>query len=138
MNTFQRIALTAFVCLEVLIFFGAIVRATGSGLGCPDWPRCYGCLIPPTNAADINFEKLDLTKFREKAARLGEDPSRITIATLRARFDPLETWIEYLNRLSSIPLFIAVCIPFIRWPFRNEPESPTIRTPAEYSFGIVK
>lgn len=108
MNRFQRIALSTFVCLEVLIFLGAIVRATGSGLGCPDWPRCYGCLVPPTNAADINFEKLDLTKFKEKAARIGEDPASITIETLRARFDPLETWIEYLNRVSSLPLLIAL------------------------------
>lgn len=125
MNRFQRIALASFVCLEVLIFLGAIVRATGSGLGCPDWPRCYGCLVPPTDAADIDFSRLDLTKFKEKAARLGEDPASITIDTLRARFDPLETWIEYLNRVSSLPLLIALAfllvaafrqpLPSLRW-----------------------
>lgn len=125
MNRFQRIALASFVCLELLIFLGAIVRATGSGLGCPDWPRCYGCLVPPTDAADIDFSRLDLTKFKEKAARLGEDPASITIDTLRARFDPLETWIEYLNRVSSLPLLIALAfllvaafrqpLPSLRW-----------------------
>jgi cytochrome c oxidase assembly protein subunit 15 len=108
MNSFQRIALTAFICLEVLILFGAIVRATGSGLGCPDWPRCYGCLIPPTSADQIDFTKLDLAKFQRKAALAGEDPATITPETLRARFNPVETWIEYLNRVSSIPLFITV------------------------------
>src|SRR6186713_1356731 len=105
---FQRIAFTAFICLEALIFMGAVVRATGSGLGCPDWPFCYGCWIPPTRADRIDFSKLDLTKFREKAARIGEDPAGITVETLRARFDPLETWIEYLNRVSSLPLFIVL------------------------------
>ena len=68
---FQRLAVIAFVTVEVLIFVGAVVRASGSGLGCPDWPFCYGCLVPPTKAEDINFDRLDIEKFRAKAARHG-------------------------------------------------------------------
>lgn len=66
MTRFQRIALTAFITVEVLIFAGAIVRATGSGLGCPDWPFCYGRWIPPTSADQIDFTKLSLEKFKAR------------------------------------------------------------------------
>jgi cytochrome c oxidase assembly protein subunit 15 len=108
MNRFQRIAVTAFVCLEVLIFVGAMVRATGSGLGCPDWPFCYGCWLPPTSARQIDFTKLDIDKFKVKAAQHGRDPATITTESLRAEFDPVATWVEYFNRLSSLP--VSVCV----------------------------
>lgn len=107
---FQRLALVAFVTVEVLIFMGAIVRATGSGLGCPDWPFCYGCLVPPTRAEDIDFTRLDLEKFRAKAARHGRDPADITVETLRAEFDPVATWTEYINRLSSLPVGLSILV----------------------------
>jgi cytochrome c oxidase assembly protein subunit 15 len=108
MTRFQRLALTAYICVEALLFVGAAVRASGSGLGCPDWPFCYGCWMPPTSSADIDFTKLDLAKFRSKAARLGRDPSSITVESLRAGFDPVATWVEYFNRLTSLPVGISV------------------------------
>ncbi len=105
---FQRTALIAFICVEVLLFVGAAVRASGSGLGCPDWPFCYGCWVPPTSAEAIDFSKLDLEKFRKKAAQHGRDPASITEESLRAEFDPVATWIEYLNRLTSLPVGLSV------------------------------
>ena len=105
---FQRLAVAAFVCVELLLFVGAAVRASGSGLGCPDWPFCYGCWVPPTSAEAIDFSKLDLEKFRKKAAQHGRDPATITEETLRAEFDPVATWIEYLNRLTSLPVGLSV------------------------------
>jgi cytochrome c oxidase assembly protein subunit 15 len=107
---FQRIALVAFIAVEVLIFVGAVVRASGSGLGCPDWPFCYGCLVPPTKAEDIDFTRLDIEKFRAKAARHGRDPATITPDTLRAEFDPVATWVEYINRLTSLPVGLSVVV----------------------------
>lgn len=107
---FQRLALIAFIAVELLIFMGAVVRATGSGLGCPDWPFCYGCWFPPATAQDIDFKKLDLEKFRAKAARLGRDPSSITPESLRAAFDPVSTWVEYINRLCTVPVGVSVLL----------------------------
>ncbi len=110
LSRFQRIALIAFVAIEILIFVGAIVRTTGSGLGCPDWPWCYGCWVPPTTAEEIDFTKLDLEKFHLKAAAMGRDPATITPEKLRAEFNPVATWIEYLNRLTSIPVGLFVMV----------------------------
>jgi len=43
---FELVSLAALVALTLIVLTGAAVRLTGSGLGCPDWPRCYGHIYP--------------------------------------------------------------------------------------------
>jgi cytochrome c oxidase assembly protein subunit 15 len=78
LTSFQKLALWTTVITYFLILVGGLVRASGAGLGCPDWPRCFGSFIPPTSVADLP------PQF---------DPSQ---------FNPTLMWTEYLNRLLGV------------------------------------
>lgn len=105
----QRLALISIVLLIVLIFAGAVVRVTGSGLGCPDWPTCWGELIPPSTVEEVDFEKLEerLPRYKRNAERFGRDPDSITIESLKEEYDPVQTWIEFTNRLLALPVLLS-------------------------------
>jgi len=114
MNWFQRLAQISLICLLVLIVVGAIVRVTGSGMGCPDWPKCWGKLVPPSSLEEIDVDALVTNEafIREWKSEKGED-AELTADGLREMFNPQHTWTEYINRLFAMPIGLASLALFI-------------------------
>ena len=101
-NNFLKINLLTVILLFVLILAGGVVRSTGSGMGCPDWPKCFGRWIPPTSASQLppDFEKY------------------LKAQDIDHTFNAYHTWIEYINRLLGALLGVFIFIHFI-WSFRK-------------------
>lgn len=114
-KTFTTLARTSLVLVYLVIVAGALVRMTGSGMGCPDWPKCFGYYIPPTDIKELTWEPN--RQFRDGQVIIrdeklwvaegdfttGEtyDPENWRLYTKHdyAIFNPAHTWTEYLNRL---------------------------------------
>ena len=61
---YAKVTAVALAALALIVLTGAGVRLTGSGLGCPDWPKCYGGSVPPLDThAVIEYGNRLLTGF---------------------------------------------------------------------------
>ncbi|MGB6268757.1 MAG: COX15/CtaA family protein, partial [Olleya sp.] len=132
---FRKIAKIALVLVYLVIVAGAVVRMTGSGMGCPDWPKCFGYYIPPTDASQLNFKT---NHYYKKGIIIIKDESLLVSKTNftstnslsldnwkpytkhdYATFNPTHTWVEYINRLigvlAGIPILIFTIISFWFW-----------------------
>lgn len=114
-NRFIRLNLITIVVTLVLILAGGVVRSTGSGMGCPDWPKCFDQYIPPTSVDQLPKDYKE--KYvagreakNEKFAKLLDKMGKTNLAdsirhdqtiTLPETFNVAKTWTEYINRLTG-------------------------------------
>ncbi len=122
----RRLTRTELVLIYLVIIAGSVVRMTGSGMGCPDWPKCFGYLIPPTERAQLEWQpqrefkkgqiiivdeslqvaQQDFTTAREYNAANWTPYTKHDYAL----FNAFHTWTEYINRLigalSGFPMLL--------------------------------
>ena len=129
MNSLYRKTIISIVIVYLVILAGGIVRMTGSGMGCPDWPKCFGFLIPPTERSQLEWksnseynknqiviidEKLFYAndKFKSKSKFEMSNWSEYTKHDY-SKFNVYHTWIEYINRLIGAIAGLSVLILFV-------------------------
>lgn len=124
MKGLYRISVIVLINIYLVIIAGSVVRMTGSGMGCPDWPKCFGYLIPPTQEDQIKWKPN--TFFEKKqmvihSVQLPNNSSEMQLLVAQekfksgedfninnwkkyekhnyATFNVFHTWTEYINRL---------------------------------------
>lgn len=88
-NRFRRLGTLTIFAVYFVILVGGIVRASGAGMGCPDWPTCFGQWVPPTAESQLP------ANYHEIYAARGYE---------NTQFNPVKTWTEYSNRLIGVTI----------------------------------
>lgn len=143
------------IMVYLVILAGSVVRMTGSGMGCPDWPKCFGFFIPPTHEDQLVWKAG--TTYNKGQMILGDDEllvAREKFTTTEVFspenwrvydkhdytiFNPVHTWIEYINRLlgalSGIPVLLLFVLATIR--IRSDVVTWLLSAGALFALGFV-
>lgn len=123
-GTFSIITL---VSVYLLILVGGVVRSTGAGMGCPDWPKCFNQWVPPTSVDQLpeDYQEQYSEYRHEKNVRFAkylrvlgmEDTAEALLNDESIReegeFNAVKTWIEYVNRLLGALIGIFILLTFV-------------------------
>ena len=126
---FKNTIITSFILVSLVIFAGSMVRMTGSGMGCPDWPKCFGYLIPPTTEKDVfwksnfNYKKGVMILRNEKfySAKIDFLSSNEFMSSNWLEytkhdyneFSVMNTWFEFINRFIGAIAGLSTLIMFL-------------------------
>jgi len=115
------------ILIYLIVVAGSLVRITGSGMGCPDWPKCFGQWVPPTELAELpaDYRETYLLKREKKVEKfcrflnvLGMHETAVRIQSnpdvyVEEAFNARKTWTEYLNRVVGFLAGNAMLIGFV-------------------------
>ncbi|MEO9966361.1 MAG: COX15/CtaA family protein [Reichenbachiella sp.] len=135
---FIRFNSITIIAVYFLILVGGIVRSTGSGMGCPDWPKCFGSYIPPTSEADLPDDYQD--QYAEKRIQKNEKLAQLVKSlgfsglardirkgknvTETHSFNFARTWTEYINRLIGVVVgFLIIICTVLSYSFIHSKKS---------------
>lgn len=109
---FQKWALATTIATYILIMVGGMVRASDAGLGCPDWPKCFGRYYPPLTESQVPSD-VDASKFDFQLA-----------------------WIEYTNRFVGVIIGLLILGTLVI-AIRNHRDNARILYPSIGAFVLV-
>lgn len=132
---FPLIVKISLISVYIIFLAGSVVRMTGSGMGCPDWPKCFGYYIPPTSEEQITWQPN--TEYKEGMIIVKDEALFVAGHDIKtaeafnannwekytkhnyAKFNKYHTWTEYINRLSSalagIPFLFLIFVSLKFW-----------------------
>ena len=127
LRAFYKLSLSTLIAVYILIAVGGIVRSTGSGMGCPDWPKCFGNWVPPTDISQLppDYKEIYADYRHQKNVRfakylramgMGDTADQLLndeSVLIEADFNPTKTWIEYFNRITGVIIGFLIFMVFV-------------------------
>ncbi|HYG18523.1 MAG TPA: COX15/CtaA family protein [Ohtaekwangia sp.] len=127
MRSFRKLILATLIAVYLLILVGGIVRSTGAGMGCPDWPKCFGQWVPPSRVEELpaNYKEIYAAHRHEKNQRFAKYLSVLGMKETAEKlladptvlhendFNPVKTRIEYMNRVVGVIIGFLIFSVFI-------------------------
>jgi len=123
-SRFRKITFFTIIAVYLLVLVGGIVRSLGAGMGCPDWPKCFGQIVPPlsVNELPLNYQETFLEMRIQKNMRLVSTLSSFGLNEIATKisndptilkeddFHVTKAWIEYLNRLLGVVIGFLIIL----------------------------
>ncbi len=142
-SSYFKMVRLSIVLVYLVILAGAVVRMTGSGMGCPDWPKCFGYYIPPTDSEQLRWQpeknyKKGQVIIRDQSLRVANkdfrtgteyQPDEWSPYTRHdyAIFNAAHTWTEFINRLLGALAGLATLVmAILSFSFRKKRVAITI------------
>ena len=141
-KAYNFLLILSVILVYLVIAAGATVRMTGSGMGCPDWPKCFGYIVPPTDRSQLDWKKKH--NYKKGQIIIVDESLYVAINDFTSTkiynsqnwvaytkheysiFNSTHTWVEFLNRLLgavagfvTLLLFITSIIRFKKDYFKT-------------------
>ncbi len=135
LNQFKNLGILTIAATIFLIWVGGLVRSTGAGMGCPDWPKCFDCWVPPTDSISLpaGYREHYIALREKKNNRVAKTLARLGMGVTAEKilndpsvhedepFNAVKTWIEYLNRVVGVLVGILIFFTTVSaWRIKNE------------------